>query len=357
MKIRALVMKCGSIFLAVLFGLTSASAQAIVSPTAVCPFEFPGGIQLPDEIELGPPYEVENGLRSSIYPLSYHALYGLGVFGVEANVAITVHYSAEYIGGYGPTYDSPLDVRYFALLNEQFLPLGGTQLYRDEVMPYRELFTLEVEIPPLTEDGVYDFILIGIPNPHLRSTEGDFDASVNTFSRRMTLVVGDPMLPVEDKRVYVDANAGIPNPDHPPVPEGVNRTSVWFDLYTDAIKPLDEPFTPGEIVSLNVELGQQQYFADYTYQNFVSVDDTPYVLLILDEYVPMAVGEDSATVVYARMPTGALFVEHPVTVTAPDKGIKDVVAVRIDYPGVPLCQYIDGSMNRLFGRRMDIPVD
>jgi len=341
--------------------LSSAHAQVIVSPTGVCPEPLPAGIGLPGPLagaDAGPPYEVERGVRANFFPEPYQSLLGLLVFGVEANQPITAHLWLEYIGGYGQTYDSPLTVRFFALLNERFLPINEDEgLYREVVIPYREPFVLDIAVPPLTDDGIYDLVVIAVPNPEVPTGDTDFSYELSIFSNRMTLVVGDPMEVTASVRDYRSARVGIPMPDDPPMPAGANRVSVGIDLFTDEFKPFGEPFAPFESVTFNIELGQTQYFTDYSFQHTVESGSTEYALIVLDDYVPVSISDDGEPVLYARMGSDVDFVEHTLTVTAPMSGVKDLIVVRIDYPDTPLCQYIDGGGVRLYGVRMGIEVN
>lgn len=352
--------KCAFLVLAVL-SLSSTHAQVIVSPTSVCPAPLPTGIGLPGPLageDAGPPYEVDRGVRANFFPEPYQSLLGLLVFGVAANQSITAHLWLEYIGGYGQVYDSPLTVRFFALLNERFLPINEDEnLYREVVIPYREPFVLDFQVPPLTDDGIYDLVIIAVPNPEVPTRDGDYSSELAIFSNRMTLVVGDPMEVTASVRDYRSARVGIPMPDDPPMPAGANRISVGFDLFTDEFKPFGEPFAPLESVTFNVELGQTQYFTDYSFRSTLESKSTDYALIVFDDYLPVSINESAETVLYAKMLSGDSFAEHAVSFTAPPTGVKDLIAVRIDFPGTPLCQYIDGGGVRLYGLRMGVSVD
>src|SRR5690606_37408625 len=83
---------------------------------------------------------------------------------------------------------SPATIRFFALLNEKQLPnvFPSDPYYKDIIIPIGNETILELNIPPLAE-GIYDFIIIGIPYIDNYPTP---EGIVRILSQRITLVVG-----------------------------------------------------------------------------------------------------------------------------------------------------------------------
>lgn len=335
--------------------LLPSAAQQIVAPSPVCPNQSSSWLELPTPLQGGAPYEVEIGLQRVFYPDAFAALYGLQVFGVDRNVSVKLNYEIEYIGGLKNPPDEPITVHYFALINETILPLGlNGELLLIELIPWRQVFSLTIELPPLQEEGLYDVVLIGIPNLDSPTSPYEFERLLDFFSARMTLIVGDPSIVGKDPRAYQRMLPAEPHPNDPPLLDGALRTPVWFDLFTGYYKPFFDPFGAGERLSFNIELGQTRYFVDDRFSSFSNLDLTRYALLVMVDDRLKPLSEEGEEVLLAEMPGNAALVEHPIQVQVPSSGVMDIVAIRIDFPGVPLCVHLDPVAARIHGLRMGI---
>jgi hypothetical protein len=337
--------------------------ETIIDSAGICP-EYPGGLAAPpstideEAIELMEESVVsgsnvaDGGSGFVMYPENYRQIYGLYVYGVEAEAPVTVHYNINYYGFHAENNEDGVPARYFALLNEEFIPLGeGGVLHRDLILPPGEDFRIPIQLPALAP-GLYDLVVIGIAEPDsgplfLGSIrEGD----INLLSTRITIVAGDPsQISEDDPRAYTLFSEGLPELE---LADDRSFLPVWFvvgrrtDPWTmrEATSTLKLP--PNGEVTYAIHLAYSAYATKYgpDYEGepfpYANPDSTRFALILFEGANPIPiVGDD--LVFYGEVPRDIHFGRLEVLTTAPASGIKNLVAVRIDNPGQNLCKYID----------------
>ncbi|HEX2907550.1 MAG TPA: hypothetical protein VHO69_11850 [Phototrophicaceae bacterium] len=282
------------------------------------------------------------------------------VFGWDVGVPLRLHYIVEYIGGMTQNPDEDLPIRFYLLIDEEFIPLEGKgQLYRDVVLPFRQQEILTFELPGL-ETGVHDVILLGIGNyERLPDKYGDI-ASMEPFDYRMTLVVGNPAIPIEDQRKYTLLPGGLAGKeDHTIREEQGIRAPLMLSL-NDASWLWNQPeptlqLTPNETFTFNIQAGPTAHYTDWSFTEKSYPEKRRFAIIMLEDYMPVQLGADTLAF-YGEMSLDSVFVQFPVTRSAPPAGRRDIIVLRIDEPGTLLCHMVDPVQRGLETRRVAVEV-
>lgn len=316
----------------------------IISNVSCPPYTETWSLELEEEgnypVEVGEGQQVESGSRNHLIPEDISVIAPF-VYGYPANKPLKVNYYTEVAGGYGIESGETLPVRFYALHNEQFIILNedGKTPYRDLELPLQNRVTIAFELPPLSE-GIHDLIVFGIPN-YTEAPDMISDmSSIWTFTRRNTIVVGNPASITSRQHVLLPQGRILPDE-----PQDSRRVAIIFSL-TDRSTALwggtgnIAQLPAGEDYSFNVQIGQNDYFADYEMTEPVPNQTTPFALLLLKDYLPVPLGDDTLAF-YGEMDNDSLFVQVSQSDSVPTSGQTDLMAIRIDYPGVPMCQWIN----------------
>jgi hypothetical protein len=352
------------------------TSEIIIDTAGICP-EYPGGLAVPPQVDNIDEAEIEEAkswggeVGRGMFPENIRQIYGLYVYGVDAETPLTVNYNINYFGNREENPDGVVPLRYFALLDEQFIPLGASgTLNRDVTLPLDQNFTLPIPLPALSP-GLHDLVVIGIARPdtgpiRLASIhEGDSQL----LSSRITLIAGDPaQILQEDPRNYTRLTEGLPELERPtdaPYPAILavlgRRFGPWtWDEGTSLLK-----LPPNTEVNYAIHLAYYGYVATYEptdeeistgEPNFINPDSTRFALILFEGAQPVPiVGDD--LVFYGEVPRDIYFGRVEMKTTAPAEGLKNLVPVRIDNPGQSLCKYIDTFGFGIYATKVTIEVD
>jgi hypothetical protein len=355
------------------------TSEIIIDAAGICP-EYPGGLAAPSptvneedialmqESVVSAPNVADGGSGFVMYPENFRQIYGLYVYGVEPETPVTVHYNVNYYGFHAENNEDGVPARYFALLNEEFIPLGEEGvLHRDLILPPGEDFTIPIQLPALAP-GLHDLVVIGIAEP---DSEPLFLASIregdmNLLSFRITIVAGDPsQLSENDPRAYTLLSEGLPELE---LADDRSFLPVWFvvgrrtDPWTmrEAAPTLKLP--PNAEVTYAIHLAYSAYATKYgpDYEGepfaFANPDSTRFALILFEGANPIPiVGDD--LVFYGEVPRDIPFGRLEMKTTVPEAGIRNLVAVRIDNPGQSLCKYIDPWLFGIHAYKVTIEAD
>lgn len=206
---------CLFVLLVVDAGLTSLrSVQSIsFSSNHLCPnYELTESYVLRDENQIAQNLRETAalvGLRSGFGAyLAPRGVYPIGpeTFGIEAGTSITIDFGVYYFSD----QTDELDVRFLALLDEEQINIGETDSdmpYHDVVLRSEEPTLFAFMLPPLAS-GIYDLVVVGIPNIDTIPEHGDM-TNIMSLTRRISLVVGDETIATGKERSFTPAPAAV----------------------------------------------------------------------------------------------------------------------------------------------------
>lgn len=332
----------------------------IIDSAGICP-EYPGGLAVPPpstEESIEEAQSLGGDVIKGMYPENIKQIYGLYVYGVDTGVPLTVNYNVTYVGDFIENPENGLPTRYFAFLDEQFIPLGdGNELHRDVILPWKKNLTIPIQLPAL-ESGLYDLVVIGIAEPDkaplerpgLPSPPTGNEGHIETLSFRITIIAGNPSeIPLDDERTYTSLSEGLPNLEppsdsaYPTLQFAIGeRFAFWtFPEYTPTLK-----LSPNSEFTYYLHLAYSSYAVDYNFYDggFLSAnpDATRFALILLDGVQPVPINSNDL-IFYGEVPNDIYFGRLETTTKTPTTGIKNLTAVRIDFPGQSLCEYIPAA--------------
>lgn len=266
---------------------------------------------------------------------------GLNTFQIPVNTALSGSYHIWYPNTAINTH--PLNLRYIALLNEQQLAggIGETHnLYYDITLQPGEDRTVTLNIPPLAE-GIHEFIVVGISNIDRDPTSTGF--ATLDFGR-FTLVAGEN--PQVHSRPYVA---------FPPAPENSSSPSVILNLSLapEIIRVWNWPETrlrtsPNTNLNFYIQFGYDSAINPRTLQT-ASVARPDYIvsaIVLFVDYRQVNINADEVLYALVAQDTNLVTVET-ILQTPEEKGTHDIVVLRINYPGVPMC-ILSGNLEGQF---------
>jgi hypothetical protein len=262
----------------------------------------------------------------SYFAIRDAALLGISTYQVSADQPVTLDYHMYRIG------DNALNIRLILLLNEQQVEVsfdGHRSHYHDRIIQPRQETSLSFELPQL-DSGMYNVVLMAILNPDSNPSETpDFDSFRSNALRRLTLLFGD------DTPLKRDVNYELLDAAESREKAG---GSINFNLsLDDSLKVWNYPertlsVTSGSEVTFNIQTG---YITDSL--------DSPYrtsrfaLILFYGGTQQAAFSEQS--VLYAEVDDDNAYTAIPVRVVAAHAaGYKDIIAIRIENPDLPLCR-------------------
>lgn len=225
------------------------------------------------------------------------------------------------------TLNSSVSIRLLVLLNEKQLadavqPSNVTLLPGDEVTP-----TLKI---PALDQGIHDLVVLGVINP---DKEPDPHGIASFFSSRFTLLAGEhpSLLP----RTYIK------QPAVGSITNGDPNIALELTLSAHELKVWNWPE-----VSLPVSAGH--YLDFYILAGFLVSNNLDAVALSLPEQYPFALLafldenqtaiKPNLTVLYGLVARDTAYTVIPAQISVGTTvGRRNLLIVRIDYPGVPMC--------------------
>lgn len=226
---------------------------------------------------------------------------------------------------------STATIRFFALLNEKQLPnvFPSESYYKDVIIPIGSETILELHIPPLAE-GIYDLAIIGIPYIDNYPTP---EGIVRVLNHRITLVAGEPSIP------FRQINFSALQPDGL-LSKGDPKISLSLTLTEDSIQAWNSPET-WFITSQNKPLN---FFILASHEDVTNLDaphlsqlnSSFFSLLLFMDYKQIEVGQNQASI-YGKVNKNIAYARIPVEIIPPSSGKHQILVLRVNSPGVPMC--------------------
>lgn len=226
--------------------------------------------------------------------------------------------------------ESPARIVFFALLDERQLEVFPSDQYYDDItIPIGNEITLTLHIPPLAE-GIHDLIIIGIPHAdNYPIPEG----VVRVLSHRITLIAGTPSIPFRQINFSALFPDGLFSSGDP-------KISISLTLKNDSIKawnspeqwfntPLDDPF------SFFILAGHEDV-TNLDAPHIEKLDESFLALLLFVDYKQIEIGQNQISI-YGKVNKNTAYARIPVEIILPSSGKHQILALRVNFPGVPMC--------------------
>jgi hypothetical protein len=278
------------------------------------------------------------GFSAGLNPRNLNPV-GADTYALQPNTPYTMDFFVYYFQG-----AETLDLRYVAFLNEQQFDISenARTLYQPLTLAPQTAGSFSFSLPPLAP-GIYDLVMFGIPInvDNLDIAEnGNLAASAG---RRISLVVGDELHAASPTRPFTSVENYV-GADMPRVPGGNTYTislhrgeeeTVWSYRYPS------QPVAPGETLDARLRVGWQPSTPFIEQEQGVdsasSAESTQIALVMIRNYEQVAFDSESL-VRYVELPPKVLYTDIPLALTARQtEADEDLVAVRIDNPGVLSC--------------------
>jgi hypothetical protein len=291
-------------------------------------------------------YPADNGAGAYVIP-DLATFIGKNTYGYPTETPLSLAYTAEYVGGWTAIEDDDLPVRFYLMVDEQFVPIGqNNELYFDATMPTRETQTFTFTVPPLSE-GMHTILIIAVGDyMDLPDVNGD-RVNIEFLSRRLTIIAGNPPLPVSDPRAYTLLPEGVTtDAERQRRQQGLFRSEL-VPATTEAGKFWNDPerslpLQPNQTYTFFAQMGSSFYYPDYFSQSFRDDAFRRFAIFLLEDFQPVSIG-DSTLAFYGEMDMDDVVTQIPLSRTAPATGRRDLILLRVDEPGLPTCQLITGG--------------
>lgn len=225
----------------------------------------------------------------------------------------------------------PAAIRFFALLNEKQLQnvFPSNQHYMDVIIPAGTETTLTLHLPPL-DAGIYDFIIIGIPYIENYPTP---EGVVMVLNHRISLIAGEPSIPFRQ----------ISFSDLPPYglfSKGDPKIGLSLTLAEDSIKAWNWPeqwFTtkPGVPLKFSILAGHEDV-TNLDAPQIGKLDSSFFSLLLFFDYQQIEIAP-SQMAIYGKVNKNTAYTSTSAEIILPSSGKHQILALRINSPGVPMC--------------------
>lgn len=236
----------------------------------------------------------------------------------------------------------PLTLRYIVLLDETQLS-GAIDFsagpFRDVTLQPGDEITLTMGIPALTP-GIHELIVVGLTNVN---GEPDNLGIIKLADSRTTLIAGETSQLLN--RTYLPVSAD----------GSMARGDPWISLMlgqaNGALKAWNYPHTV-----LPVRAGEPfefTIFAGYTGPTKregvpgANPANMPFALLAFLDYQQVDV-QPGVHILYAQVPKDTAYARIPAQFAPPKLGRHEIVVLRINYPGVPMCIQIGPQDGQIF---------
>jgi len=227
--------------------------------------------------------------------------------------------------------DRSVNLRLFVLLDEHQLSnaLPSSGIYNDIVLERGDDISLDVIIPPL-ESGIHDVIAIAVPYPEEYPNEYGI---VTLVYWRITLIAEPTVSPFRKIDFSPMIAEGSINKNDPAM-------ALELTLLKDGIDVWNWP-NPWLDISGDTAIN---FFALIGHQDVTNLD-TPNLdklktsfssLLLFMDYQQIEIAPNQ-TVIYSRTENDTAYARIPITLPPPAAGKHQLLALRIDTPGVPMC--------------------
>jgi hypothetical protein len=295
----------------------------------------------PEELDTGEGIKRDftSGLAVGFLPqsLSMPRKIAYDTYWVNANEPL----SFQWLFWYPMGNTEPMDLRLLILLDEKqltnALPQPGH--YNDLELNRGDDITLPVTISPLTT-GVHDVIAIAMVSP---KNEPDPYGNVNFIVNRITLIVEPTPSPPfrEIDFVLLPAEGSIQKDDP--------SMALELTLKSNGIKVWNWPNAWLDIK----ENTSVNFFALMGHQDVINVDmpqlDELRVsfssLLLFVDYQQIEISQNQLAI-YGKVDKNTAYTRIPLTIHSVPKGKHQILVLRIDTPGVPVCILKGDSQGR-----------
>lgn len=232
---------------------------------------------------------------------------------------------------YSPEAD-PQHVRYLLLLDEQPLTDFVSDLdapFLDVILEQNTLESFNLTLPPLNE-GIHEVILVGIEDIE---TPPDATGTISTFSFRLSLVAGQPSTTINQEIFFQEL------PAVGRVEENDYQQSLSLTLDDGLVQwSYPEPriiLKEGEPLHFNVLTGYAEPRIP-TESNVKLPVVSRFALLVFLDYTQVPISAEHE-VLYGQLSRGTAYTRIPISLENLERGIHDILVVKIDNPRIPMC--------------------
>lgn len=227
--------------------------------------------------------------------------------------------------------DKPVALRLFVLLDEQqlndALPQPGA--YNDIKLERGDDLSIELKIPPL-DPGIHDLIAIGIPYPQ---SEPNAYGTIIVISRRVTLVVESSAHPF--RKI-----AFTPLPAEGSLKHNDPLMALELTLKDDGIDIWNWP-DPWLPATNDMSI---QFYALAGHEDVTNLDAPPmdpllesfFAILLFVDYQQVETSPNRTTI-YGKVDNDTAYTRIPLEIPLLPVGKHQILVLRIDTPGVPMC--------------------
>jgi hypothetical protein len=201
--------------------------------------------------------------------------------------------------------------------------------YKDVTIPVGSETTLTLNLPPLTV-GVHDLVIIGIPYVDSYPTP---EGIVKVLGQRSTLIAGP--LPTSFRQISFSTL-----PAEGSLSKGDPKISLSLTLAEDSIKAWNWPEE-----GLNIKPDAPIKFSVLAGYGDVTNLAAPYInelgssffsLLLFVDYRQIEIAPGQA-IIYAKVDKNTAYARAPAKIVLPSPGKHQMLVLRINFPGVPMC--------------------
>jgi len=223
----------------------------------------------------------------------------------------------------------PVDIRFFAILDEQQLDIfPARQYYYDITLATGREMSIPLAIPSLSS-GIHDLVIFGIP--YLNEFP-DPEGTVKILNYRITLVAS-PTTETFRQINFIELPAqGLLSRGAPKIP-------LMLGLSDNKLKAWNWPSR-----WLDIEADVVEFFVFSGYENTVNLD-SPYLaephysffaLTLFMDYRQINIDAD-VPVIYGKVGNDTAYASNVIKLNGLQRGMRHILAIKINYPGIPMC--------------------
>jgi hypothetical protein len=247
---------------------------------------------------------------------------GLGVYQVPAEAPVEL-----FLQIYSPEQEEQ-QIRYIVIIDEHQIDINGhEEPFFDVTLSPEKIASYTIPLPPLDE-GIHDIVILPVQNIDTLPTP---TGMLGVSNLRMTLLVGNAA-EVEEKSIQYRTLQAISTVEA----EGQLLTLTLGDSLLQWSYP--EPaynLTVNEPLSFNILSGYSGNI-DMGF-DLPEPEVSNFALLMFLDYSQVPISPDEE-VLYAEVDQTTAYAQIPVEIAGfESEGTREVMAVRINYPRVPLC--------------------
>lgn len=251
---------------------------------------------------------------------------------VEENSIVTIEFRLLNLGAMpGTGHSSEIKLRFLLLLDEQQINAATGEegaSYRDILVETGEKEIVKFNIQGLSP-GIHDLVMVMVPKYEEIPTIQYGGAG----AERLTIVVDEASSKIEARPFIPLSGVGSieAGDSNPLMAFSLDDTLLWW-TYPESMLLLK----PAQVFNFNLKTTYLNY---HNPDNSVSPspEKSQFALVLFQDYEQISVTEDYK-VLYGEIPEDTAYTQIPVTLTAPTEiGRHDILAVRIDNPGYPMC--------------------